>query len=130
MQQSWSDKMVERVCNVIKRDSKKVKRERPDPVENESEPKRKKKAADHLLRRYPVNNTASVTNENLESIQQHNKALAIELSKNNPWDSVLLPLMKSTFMEQRMFILNEAVSVKDILTKYKAPLSSSCCNSL
>ena len=120
MQQSWSDKMVERVRNVIKRDSKKVKRECPDPVENESEPKRKKKAADQLLRRYPVNNTAFVTNENLESIQQHNKALAIELSKNNPRDSVLLPLMKSTFMERRMFILNEAVSVKDILTKYKA----------
>lgn len=40
------------------------------------------------------------------------------LKKAKPRDSVLLPLLKSTYGERRMFVLNEAVSVDDILSKH------------
>lgn len=50
----------------------------------------------------------------------HNKAIKVELAKAKPRDSVLLPLMRSTYGERRMFILNEATSVQSILEKYCA----------
>lgn len=110
--------MVERVRNVIKRDSKKA---RVANVEAEiPEPKRRKKGID-LLRRYPVNSSVEM-NENAESLEVHNKAIGIELAKAKPRDVVLLPLMRSTYGERRMFILNEATSVQSILEKYR-PLS-------
>ena len=43
-----------------------------------------------------------------------------ELGKAKPRESVLLPLMKSTYGERRIFILNEATSVAIILTNYPA----------
>jgi len=46
----------------------------------------------------------------------HRKAIEVELAKNNkPRDSVLIPLMKSTFAERRSYILEDSVSVEDIL---------------
>ena len=109
--------MVERVRNVIKRDSKKA---RGVTSEEAPEPKRRKKGIE-LLRRYPVSsNTFPDTSENAESLELHNKAIGTELSKAKPRDSVLLPLMRSTYGERRIFILNEASSVQDVLEKHNA----------
>ena len=55
-----------------------------------------------------------------ESIELHKKAIVEELSKAKPQDSVLRPLMKSTYSERRMFVQNEAVSVKEIIEKCPA----------
>lgn len=58
--------------------------------------------------------------EDSDSVKQHMKALEKEMSKSTPRDSVLLPLLKSTFGERRMFIINEASSVLEIKEKYPA----------
>ena len=52
------------------------------------------------------------------TLNQHKAAIVNELSKSKPRDTVLLPLMRSTFGERRMFILNEATSVQSILSVY------------
>ena len=110
--------MVQRVRNVIKRDNKKA---RGMPSEEEvPEPKRRKKGVD-LLRRYPVSNSISTnTHENAESLELHKKAMGTKLAKAKPRDSVLLPLMRSTYGERRVFILNEATSVQAILQTHRA----------
>lgn len=109
--------MVERVRNVIKRDWKKTTGVCAEEV---PEPKRRRKGTD-LLRRYPVNsNTPSDLSENAETLEVHNKAIEAELAKAKPRDNVLLPLMRSTYGERRMFVLNEQTSVSGILLKYKA----------
>ncbi len=111
--------MVERVRNVIKRDNRKCKR----PLAESEEPKHPKKRGE-LLRRYPVNTLSAAeenaAEENADTLERHNKAITIELGKAKPRDSVLLPLMRSTYGERRMFILNEATSVGTILTKHPA----------
>ena len=53
-------------------------------------------------------------------MEEHKKVIDTELGKAKPRESVLLPLMKSTYGERRMFILNEATSVAIILTNYPA----------
>ena len=40
--------------------------------------------------------------------------------KTKPRDSVLLPLMKSTYHTRRLYIRDGANSARDILEKYKA----------
>ena len=104
---------------MIKRDSKKAKEALPESV-HENEPKRRKKGTD-LRRRYPVssNDTLDMT-EDADTLEQHRKAIANELAKAKPRDAVLLPLLKSTYGERRIFVLNEATSVKSILDKYPA----------
>lgn len=119
LQQSWADKMIDRVRNVIKRDCRKTKRAVQEP-ENQPDAKRRKKGID-LLRRYPVNSGGSAcVAEDADSLEEHKKAIGTELGKAKPRDSVLLPLMKSTYAERRMFILNEATSVAVILTNHAA----------
>lgn len=109
--------MVERVRNVIKRDSKKAK---GAPSEEVPEPKRRRKGTD-LMRRYPVSSNAPTdSSENAESLELHKKAIDAELDKAKPRESVLLPLMRSTYGERRIFILNEETSVHGILQKYQA----------
>lgn len=103
----------------MKRDNKKAKEYLPDPA-LESAPKRKRKGTD-LCRRYPVfSNDALDMVENTDTLEQHRKAISNELSKAKPRDMVLLPLLKSTYGERRIFILNEAASVEAILDKHPA----------
>ncbi|ORU90789.1 MAG: hypothetical protein A6F71_07510 [Cycloclasticus sp. symbiont of Poecilosclerida sp. M] len=104
--------MVERVRNVIKHDTKKTKR--PLSISDEdTTPKRRKGSG--ILKRYPIIQSEL---EDEATLSQHKAAITTELSKNKPRDTVLLPLMKSTFGERRMFILNEATSVRNILSVY------------
>ena len=69
-------------------------------------PKRKAINGSEVLCRYPVGST-SLEIEKPETMAEHQKATRNELQKARPRDSVLLPLMKSTFGVRRMFILSE-----------------------
>ena len=74
-----------------------------------------------ILRRYPTtNHIFSSDPDNAESIEKHMKAIGSELAKAKPRDTVLLPLMKSTFANRRLFVLNDADSVNAILEEYPA----------
>ncbi len=111
--------MVERVQNVIKRDAKRSKRPLTEP-DVPSEPKRKLKGA-QLMRCYPISSDFDVPPvESQETMQQHMKAISKELEKKKPRDSVLLPLMLSTYAPRRLFIMNDATSVGDTLNTYPA----------
>ena len=81
MQQSWSDKMVEGIRNIIKRDH-------AGSINNTY-----CKEAKKLMSRYPV---TSALAENLvevaedsESLEQHTKAIKDEMSKQMLWKSLL-----------------------------------------
>lgn len=103
--------MVERIRNLMKR--AKVSREKEsDP----SEPQAKRRKGQNLLLRYPVSN--QIECDDSESLEQHQQAIAKELEKAKPRDSVLLPLLRSTYGERRMYILNEASCVKVIFEKF------------
>lgn len=118
MQQSWSDKMAERIRNVIKRDRKKG-------VQHESTPTIKKpKKQTVLLSRYPVTsalagNLVEVA-EDSRSLEEHIKAMKEEMSKQRPRSSLLAPLMKSTYKDRRNFILYDIVPVATVIDKYPA----------
>ena len=118
-QQSWEDKMVERVRNVIKRDRKRMPSSASSPYEatkrSKLSPEARKK--DWLLRRYP---TGAQFTEDASSTESHLSAISSELEKGKPRDSVLLPLMKSTYPSGRPFVLNVATSGKHILNEYPA----------
>ena len=119
IQQSWEDKMLERVRNVIKRDRKWM----PSSGGSLSESTKRSKLSpearkkDSLLRRYPAG--AHFT-EDTASTESHLAAISTELAKAKPRDSVLLPLMKSTYPSHRLFVLNDATSAKHILDEYPA----------
>ena len=70
-----------------------------------------------LTRRYPVKVLAT-SYEDAESLEMHKKAIGEELKKQKPRDLYLIPLMQSTFAERRMYIQNDAKSVRDIIHKY------------
>ena len=112
IQQFWSDEIIERIRNVIKYDNKKARVSGRDPP---SSPKRHKKAANaSLIRRYPV------SSYNVAIVEKHKKAILDELRKSRPRDALLLPLLKSTFGERMLYIMNEATCVADVLEKYPA----------
>lgn len=113
--------MVERIRNVIKRDRKSSRGSSSlMQAESESKTKRTKKESE-LLRRYPVSSTSAVeVEENPETLEKHKKAITTELAKAKPRETVLLPLMKSTYSERRMLILHHENSVQDILSIYPA----------
>ena len=88
--------MVERVQNVIKRDRKRLPSSAGSLSENvkrsKLSPEARKK--DSLLRRYL---TGAQFTEDTSSTESHLSAIATELAKGKPRDSVLFPLMKSTY---------------------------------
>ena len=86
-----------------------------------SSPKRPRKITpkDKLLRRYPVR-VQDFTVEDPAGIDQHKKAITKELKKAKPRDSVLLPLMQSTYQERRMFVESDASAASEILANYPA----------
>ena len=108
--------MVDRIRNVIKQDRKKS-----GTVVSEVPVESKRKAKEQeILRRYPQIGGLSSDTVDQETLQQHKKGIANELTKRKPRDSVLLPLMMSTYPERRMFVLNEAASVSSIIENFPA----------
>ena len=71
----------------------------------------KKDPAQELLRRYPVSSPNLI--EDPSSVQVHLKGIEEELKRSKPRESVLLPLFRSTFGERRLFVLNDAKSMKE-----------------
>ena len=103
---------------MIKTDNRKA-RKAGDVVSVPPSKRCKKDPATELLRRYPV----SSSNLNIEDparIQVHLKGIEEELKRTKPRDTVLLPLFRSTFGERRLFILNDATSMKEIQDCYPA----------
>ena len=110
--------MVERVRNIYKRDYKKSNR--PLSEGEAGPPIKKKQKKSDILRRYPNITHSGPDLDNAESIEKHMKAISTELLQSKPRDTVLLPLMKSTFAGRRLFVLNDAVSVNQTLEIYPA----------
>ena len=120
LQQTWSDKMVTRIRNVIKIANKRARLSGKEPEAHSPVKKKKMSSRDELIRRYPVQSNASLPDEDPQSIESHKKAIEDELAKAKPRDTVLLPLLKLTYSERRMYIQEVAASVSDILESYKA----------
>ena len=53
-------------------------------------------------------------------VESHQEALVKEMKNAKPRSDIFIPLMKSTFMARRQFILTEARSVVQILDIYPA----------
>ena len=71
--------------------------------------------------RYPVRvQETALCAEDQRSISEHNKAILEEMKKQKPRDTLLLPLMKNTYHDRRIFIQNDATSVTEILEIYPA----------
>ena len=78
--------------------------------------RRKKDPGQELLWRYPVSSANLI--EDPSSVQVHLKGIQEELKRSKPRESVLIPLFRSTFGERRMFVLNDASSMKEIKECY------------
>lgn len=52
------------------------------------------------------------------TVQVHLKGIEEGLKRSKPRESVLLPLFRSMFGERRMFVLNDASSMKEIKECY------------
>ena len=106
-----------------KRNLSKNARKRKAPENNE--PCAKKRAVakpSRLLQRYPVKVNARCVDDE-QCIDRHLKAIKEEMEKARPRDTLLLPLMKSTFSTRRSMIqFEEDKCVLDILKEYP-PLS-------
>ena len=98
---------------MIKYDNKKARSAGRDPP---SSPKRHKKAA-NLVRRYPV---SSYNLSDPATMERHKKGISDELEKARPRDALLLPLLRATFGERRMFVMNNATCLADVLKEHPA----------
>ena len=70
-----------------------------------------------------------ISDDDPKSVSEHIKAMTEEMAKSKPRDHVLLSLMKSTFRSRRVYIQNDAKSVKETLEIYPAlgRLAMVCC---
>lgn len=110
---------MERVRNIIKTDTKKNKRSLSEEDIDVQPKKRMRIKGTQLLRRYPVTTDAPGA-ESDETFKQHMKGISSEMKKAKPRDGVLLPLMRSTYGQRRLFILNDADSVRAIVDSHPA----------
>ena len=105
--------MLERIRNLVKLDRKK----NSSPDQQQSASKRSKATPkDKLQRRYPVTIGSETTD--IETLEQHQKAMEEEMQRAKPRDRVLLPLMKSTFQSRWLYVRKDASSARDIIEKY------------
>ena len=119
MQQSWSDKLVERIRNVIKRD--RIKCGCAEEEETPAAKRPKKETA--LLSRYPVSAGTDYSTEfaeDAESLAGHIESIKKEMEKDRPRDSLLAQLMKSTYRSRRDLIVTGSVPVAQILQDFPA----------
>ena len=102
--------MIERIRNLIKLD-----RKRGASIDQSPAPKRSNNK-DKLQRRYPLTQNSPIVD--LETFEEHNKAMVEEMKNRTPRDRVLLPLMKTTFQNRWVYVRKDATSVKSIITEY------------
>ena len=118
LQQSWSDKFMERIQNVIKRSQKMSIETKEEVIEDEPKgPKRRR--TDEKLACYPITENNDIT-EDKSTIDKFKNAIGTELARSKPRDAILLPLMKLTYAERRMYILGEPISIFNALQQYPA----------
>ena len=101
------------VRNVIKRDRNRL----PSSAGSLSENVKRSKLSPEARKK---DSLCAQFTEDTSSTESHLSAIATELAKERPSDSVLLPLMKSTYPSRRVFILNDATSARHILDDYPA----------
>ncbi len=110
--------MVERIRNAIKNDRKRSLSTSSDAASvKRCKPGTEDKKKDCLLRRYPSGVEGL---EDCSSTQSHVSAITTELQKANPRDTILLPLMMSSYHTRRLFILHEARDVRNIFGQWPA----------
>ena len=103
--------MMERVRNVAKNVAKSDKKRKGSPEGLEqSAPKRSK--VDKLIRRYPVTVSSEVVD--METMEQHHKAMEEERERSKPRDRILLPLMKAIFQNRLLHIRKDAGYYREI----------------
>ena len=128
-QQSWSDKLVERIWNVIKRDRLKcghddcLKCGHDDRLkcghddDNQSPVAKWPKKQTAFFSWYLVctapNNSTEVT-EDAESLSEHIESIKKEMEER-PRDSLLAQLMRSTYQYRQDQIIPESIPVSKIL---------------
>jgi len=147
-QQSWSDKLVERIRNVIKRDRLKcghndclkcghdyrlkcghdyrlkcghdyrLKCGHDDDDQSPVE-KLPKKANSWYPVSTATNNSTEVT-EDAESLSEHIESIKKEMQKERPRDSLLAQLMRSTYQYRQDQIITESIPVSKILECFEA----------
>lgn len=78
---------------------------------------RPKKASANINERYPALDNNEMGAEEEKSAFD---ALYAEMKTSKPKSDVFLPLMRSTFVMRRQYILHSAVSVQHILQEYPA----------
>ena len=110
--------MVERIQNVIKADRRKARQAGVDPCTSPKKRQKKDIEKQNLARRYPISASSSLVDA--ASTKRHKKAIDDEMEKAKPRDAVLLPLMKTIYGDRRMFVMNDAASVMEILSCYPA----------
>jgi len=111
--------MIERIRNIIKRDRKRGVDE--ELQETPSNTKRSKRSV--LLDRYPVTSSSCgdpSVEEDSESLHQHIKGMKEEMKKAKPRDSLLGPLMKSTYKCRRDDILCQNLPVSMVIERFPA----------
>ena len=122
---------MERVHNVIKR-SQKMAIEAEEKVTEDKPKGPKRRRKDEKLARYPITENNEIM-EDKSTIEKFKSAIGTELARSKPRDAILLPLMKSTYPERRMYILGEPISLFNVLQQYpalKRPAIVSCINAL
>lgn len=110
--------MVDRIQNVIKADRRKARQAGGDPCTSPKKRQKKDIEKQNLARRYPITSTSTLVDA--ASTERHKKAIDDEMDKAKPRDTVLLPLMKMIYGDRRMFVMNDATSVAEILSCYPA----------
>ena len=110
--------MVDRVRNIIKSDAKKGKWPSPGHTSTTPTAPKCRKTGDKLMNRYPITNTSldSLVQEDQESLEQHKKGISKEMDKTRQG----LQLMKSTYTDRRMYILDGLNSIDETLATYPA----------
>lgn len=114
LQGSWEKKLIDRINNSEKH--RKAKRKRASSDDDSTPPKKRGRPKKNISdSRYPqpMKTEGGDSRKSLE-------ALEIEIKKEHPRKEVVLPLMKSCFMERRDFVINDASCAVEILQKYPA----------
>ena len=111
--------MIECIKNREKQANKKARSSTASSGSPSSKRQRLATPKDHLLRRYPAR-VLDIPLDDPCSLADHIQGIAAEMKKPKPKDSVLIPLMKSTFQQRRIFIQTDASSVTEILERFPA----------
>ena len=96
-------KIQECLRNRIKQARCKLQKKGNNGDEGTSKKRQRKSRNDQLFRRYPLQRSNDPLDDP-HSVEDHCKAMSEEMKKASPRDTLLLPLLKSTYSSRRMYI--------------------------